>query len=195
MKDYSYVIVGLGNPGKEYAATRHNLGFLAMEEVLRAFGNGEKTWEKEPKRKVALGELEIEGQKILLIKPLGFMNKSGEVLKNFFDYRKLSPEKLAGRMVLIQDDADLAEGKIKISLDGGGGGHKGVSSILKAFNQADFWRIKIGMRPQGNNKRSETFVLKKFDKQGVLGEKIKEFPQIIECLIKEGPAKCQTLYN
>ncbi|NOX45138.1 MAG: aminoacyl-tRNA hydrolase, partial [Caldiserica bacterium] len=127
-------VVGLGNPGPEYALTRHNLGFWVVDR-LRAEGG----W-----RRVLFpwGELFLEGERALL-KPLTYMNRSGEAIRGLLAWRPLAP----GDILLVHDDADLPVGAVRLRERGGDGGHLGVRSVLAALGTEDVPRLKIGIGP------------------------------------------------
>ena len=195
MKNYKLIVVGLGNPGKEYVNTRHNAGFWVLDELIKTFdGAGFKEIKKFKLEDIEI-ELEIYSKKVLLIKPLGFMNKSGEVLKKYFDYKEWDKEELLCKLLIVLDDADQLEGKFKLTNKGGAGGHKGLENIFNAFSSDEIKRIKIGIRPENNEEKSETFVLGGFNKEGKLAKKIQDMPEIITCLTKKGLAFCQSFYH
>jgi len=137
------LIVGLGNPGKKYAKTRHNIGF----RVIDALRN------------------ELSNKDIVLLKPETFMNDSGKATKAMISYYKIPLENL----YVIHDDIDLPFGTIRVSKDSSSAGHKGVQSIIDELGTQDFSRIRIGIRPpllrQGFGGQAQDFVLEKFSKQ------------------------------
>ena len=131
------MIVGLGNPGKKYEATRHNVGFMALD----FFGDELGVNITKKKEKSFIAETHYQGQKIILVKPQTYMNLSGEsveTLKNFF---KVALEDI----IVIYDDLDLNLGKIRIRSSGGTGGHNGVSSIIDSLGTREFSRVRIGI--------------------------------------------------
>ena len=155
------LIVGLGNPGKKYEKTRHNVGFMMINEL----------------------EKKELPNKVKLLKPETFMNLSGIAVNNLMSFYKICPKNLW----VIHDDIDLPIGKIRISKNRGAGGHKGVQSIIKELGTKNFNRIRIGICPpllsikeNGKPKNVEKFVLQKFTKNE---EKILE--QVIEKIIKK----------
>lgn len=146
------LIVGLGNPGKKYKKTRHNVGHLLIDEF--------------PKRR-----------NFIIAKPQTFMNESGKAVKALVKFYKIKLESLW----VVHDDIDLPIGTIRISKNRGAAGHKGVQSIIKELKTKDFWRIRIGIQPKtGKPKNVEKFVLQKFEKEeekilkGAIKEAIKE---------------------
>lgn len=125
-------LIGLGNPGKEYQATRHNLGFECVDAVAEAFSL--TGW-----KKAQGGEL-LTGDGFYLFKPLGFMNKSGTAVRQFLDYYNLEPADLA----IAADDVYIAPGTARLRQSGGDGGHNGWKSVLEHLDTDSFWRVKIG---------------------------------------------------
>jgi len=131
-------IVGLGNPGEEYEMTRHNAGRMAVLEFVKKEGIDQPEFDKKLKALVAKGK--IGGEKIQIILPETFMNKSGESLKPL----ALSAKK-AENLIVVHDDIDLPLGKVKISFGKNSGGHKGVESVIKAVKTINFTRVRIGI--------------------------------------------------
>ena len=131
------LVVGLGNPGREYENTRHNAGFMTVDHIAEAFSISLD------KRKfnTVFGKGVIEGVDVILAKPMAFMNKSGPPVQNLAGYFKI----LYRDMLVIHDDIDLDFGRIKIIEKGGHGGHNGVRSLMDAFGEGDFSRIRIGI--------------------------------------------------
>ena len=137
-----YLIVGLGNPGEKYERTRHNLGFAAVDRLAKLAG-GRRF--RENRRIVCLeARLPTENGEVILIKPLTFMNRSGEAVSRMSG--RLS---VGGRQIVIcADDSNLPVGKIRVRFSGEAGGHKGLQSVIEAIG-ADFWRVRVGIgRPE-----------------------------------------------
>lgn len=137
------LIVGLGNPGKEYQQTRHNVGFMFVDSVVKKL-NGKFTLDRS--KKVEIYETFINNEKVIFIKPQTFMNLSGDavsIVKNFY---KLNNEDI----LVIYDDLDLAVGRIKIRPTGSSGGHRGMQSIINALNSSDIKRVRIGIARDNN---------------------------------------------
>ncbi len=176
------LIIGLGNPGKQYKSTRHNIGFRVIDELAREYNFPDFRLQK--KSNALISEGAIGGEKTILAKPQTFMNNSGKAAKALINYYKIQTENLW----VINDDIDLPLGKIKISGNQGAAGHKGVTSIIEELKTKDFWRIRIGIRPEkGKPKNVEKFVLQKFTKEEerILKEVIKEIIQEIETRLVE----------
>jgi peptidyl-tRNA hydrolase, PTH1 family len=138
----AYLIVGLGNPGSRYAATRHNVGFQVIDQVSKTFGI---TLGK-VKSKAIIGEGKLDDKKVILAKPQTFMNLSGQAVAALTRFYKVPVE----NMVVIHDDLDLPLGTLRIRPGGGAGGQKGVQSIIEQLGTPDFARIRFGIgRPPG----------------------------------------------
>ena len=161
------IIIGLGNPGKEYTNTRHNTGFFLLDKIREKYDFPEFEFNKKLNSEISLSPSPFgrgardEGEnKIILAKPQTFMNLSGEAVKNILGFYKLTPENI----IVIQDDIDLPVGKYKLTDDSSSAGHNGVQDIIDILGTQKFRRIKIGV---GNaDLRSkinpEDFVLQKF---------------------------------
>lgn len=139
-----FLIVGLGNPGKEYEHTRHNAGF----DVIDALAEKYNISVTEKKHKALCGKGVIEGVKVILAKPQTFMNLSGESVAELVQYYKLDPEE---EMIVIFDDISLAPGNIRIRKKGSAGGHNGIKNIIAQTRTQNFMRIKVGVgeKPKG----------------------------------------------
>lgn len=188
-----FLIVGLGNPGKKYENTRHNIGFMIVESLklkVKSFSD----WKNNKKLLSEISEGEINGQKVILANPQTFMNLSGKAVKNLVNFYKI---KLPG-LVVIHDDLDLPLGKIKISVGRGSAGHKGVESIIRELKTKDFVRFRVGICPKtGKPKNPEGFVLQKFtkDEEKIVKEVIKKTCEATEFYLEEGLEKAMTKYN
>ena len=131
------LIVGLGNPGKEYALTRHNAGFVIIDKLAAAA----RIALNKRKFNAVYGSGRLEGTEVILAKPLGYMNRSGPPVKQLAGFFKISSE----AVLVIHDDIDLAFGRLKIKEKGGHGGHNGIRSLIDAFGGGDFVRLRIGV--------------------------------------------------
>ena len=148
------LIVGLGNPGKQYEKTRHNVGFLALDTFAKEHGFPEFTLSKKYSSLTSEGIL--NQVKVVLAKPQTFMNTSGLAIKSLLPKPSL---------VVVHDDIDIPLGKVKISENRGSAGHKGVDSIIQTLGTKNFTRVRIGIQPaKGKPKNVEGFVLKSFQK-------------------------------
>lgn len=150
------IIAGLGNPGKQYAKNRHNLGFMAVDLLAEKY---EATWQDQPRFNAQLAEITIDEAKVLLVKPKTFMNKSGQAVVKVVNYYKVYPNDTW----LIFDDIDLELADVRIRKEGGAGGHQGMVSVIEHLATEKIGRIRIGI---GDNRQvgmtSEDYVLKNF---------------------------------
>jgi PTH1 family peptidyl-tRNA hydrolase len=165
------LIVGLGNPGKKYQKTRHNIGFQVIDNL----------------RLLPL-------KRVILAKPKSFMNLSGKAVKRLIENYKLKIENL----IIVHDDIDLPLGKIRIVKNRGSAGHKGVGSIMKELGTKNFVRFRIGIHPRtGKPKNPERFVLQKFNKEEekIVKEVIKKTTEAIGFSLKQGLEKAMSEYN
>ena len=154
------LIIGLGNPGKEYQNARHNVGFAVVEKIAGTIGAKFKL-EKKYNAEVAKGKW--ERTPLVLVKPQTFVNKSGEGVKKLAKSYKLKTENL----IVIHDDLDIEFGNFKLSFGKNSGGHRGVASIIKALKTNQFWQLKIGtankkLAAARRNDKVADFVLSKF---------------------------------
>jgi peptidyl-tRNA hydrolase, PTH1 family len=147
------LIVGLGNPGPRYARTRHNVGFMAVDEIVRRHSFPAL----KARFKGEFAEGTIAGQRIMLLKPLTFMNDSGESVGAAARFFKLDP----GEVAVIHDELDLAEGKLRVKRGGGAAGHNGLRSIDALFAN-DYWRVRIGIGHPGARELVLAYVLQNF---------------------------------
>lgn len=150
------LIAGLGNPGQRYAANRHNLGFLVVDEIVRRHGFG--PWRRRFQAEVAEGRL--ADQKVLCLKPQTFMNRSGQAIGEALNFFKLAPESL----FVLHDEIDLAPGKLRVKRGGGPGGHNGLRSIDDHVGR-DYWRVRLGVGHPGDKDLVHGYVLRDFAKQ------------------------------
>lgn len=150
------MVVGLGNPGRSYQKTRHNLGF----RVVDLLAEKHKKKLKGGKGEYLYCQLEVEGRKVYLLKPLTFMNNSGQAVLDSLGFFSLTPPEL----FVICDDVNLPLGKLRIREKGSDGGHKGLGSIIYHLGSEDFPRLRLGIGPPPEDKELEDFVLEKFKK-------------------------------
>jgi PTH1 family peptidyl-tRNA hydrolase len=150
-----FLIVGLGNPGPRYAGNRHNIGFMAVDEIVRRHGFG--PWRGRFQGQVAEGRL--DGQKLLALKPETYMNESGRAVGEALRFYKLEPAALFA----FHDEIDLRFGKVKVKRGGGAGGHNGLRSIDAHVGQ-DYWRVRLGVGHPGHKDLVHPHVLKDFAK-------------------------------
>lgn len=167
-----YVVVGLGNPGKEYAATRHNIGFIFLDYLAEKYGfifKGTK-WQAEAAKDLSWG------YPVLFVKPQAYMNKSGIAVRAIADFYQVE----AAKIVVVHDDLDLPLGRTKIMVKRGAGGHNGIRSLIEHLGGNDFVRVRVGIGRPENAARVSDFVLSRFGQE--------EAPMVLEELqrIEEG---------
>ncbi|MBI5188778.1 MAG: aminoacyl-tRNA hydrolase [Nitrospirae bacterium] len=182
-----WLIAGLGNPGRRYSRTRHNIGFMVIEEVA----NRHKI-DFEDKEEYSIGRGPIGGEDILLIEPLLYVNRSGPVVKNILRNFNIQPENL----IVIHDDLDMETGKLKIKKRGSSGGHKGVESIIQSIGSKDFIRVKVGIgREEGVH--VEDYVLSRFRRYEValIKDVIQKAADAICYIVSEGVDKAMSKFN
>lgn len=157
------LIIGLGNPGKKYQNTRHNVGFMALDFIVKNWliKNDFTEWKEVKRFQAEISEGAVNGEKIILAKPQTFMNDSGLSVQSLLSYYKLSPNDL----MVIHDDLDIEFGKYKIQTDRSSAGHNGVQSIIDHLGTQNFTRIRIGIGRIDKETQGETvnFVLNKFN--------------------------------
>lgn len=152
-----YVVVGLGNPGKQYDKTRHNVGFDVIDILAKEYDISVS----KIKHKALIGEGRVGSEKVLLVKPQTYMNLSGETLIDIYNYYKVDMENI----IVIYDDIDLDVGKIRIRKKGSGGTHNGMRSIIKCLGANDFPRVRVGVSKPRPGQDLADFVLSRFKKE------------------------------
>ncbi len=184
------VITTLGNPGLKYDKTRHNMGFMVADELAERYSFEFKT---ESKFKAEIARTNIEGNNILICKPLTYMNLSGQSVSAIINYYKLS----VNDIFVVYDDISLDLGKVRFRAKGSDGGHNGIKSIILETKSDKFDRLKVGVGPQPKFIKSEIFVLSLFEKekQELLNASIKYAADAVICYLKEGIQKAQNKYN
>lgn len=183
------LLIGLGNPGRKYRKTRHNIGFVILDHLAGA--HDLKINKRKFKARYSVEEL--FGKKICLIKPQNFMNLAGEVVDSFWNYYKVD----ASDVLVVHDDIDLPLGRLRFSLGAGHGGHNGIRSIFDWVYTKGFYRLRVGIgRPPADIDPAE-YVLRPFeeDEMRVLEEMIDKAVEGIECFYKEGPKRAMEVYN
>lgn len=192
------LIVGLGNPGEKYARTRHNIGFMVVEELAREFSvcNVQFSFDKNIKAEIL--KCRCAKEELILVKPQTMMNASGIAVSKLVSIYHLPLSSLW----VIHDDLDLPLGKIKIVKDHGSAGHHGVDSIIKELKTDDFVRFRVGIGFSGkidereNRRKVEDFVLQDFKKDAVEADKaVKKATEILEYSFKTSLEKAMNRYN
>ena len=166
------LVVGLGNPGSEYVNTRHNIGF----DLLDYIALNKKFEFNNEKFKAKYCIININNEKVMLIKPLSYMNLSGEVVKKYVDYFKINKEDI----LVIQDDLDMELGRIKFVFNSSNGGHNGIRNIEDNLNTKEYLRLKIGIL-KDKNMETRDYVLDKFNKEELL-KRDESFDKLIDVI-------------
>ena len=184
-----FVVIGLGNPGKEYASTRHNVGFDAIDIIARRHNI---TLNK-IKFKSVYGEGNIGNEKVLLVKPQTFMNNSGISVREIFQFYKVPIENI----IIIVDDIDIDFATVRIKMKGSAGSHNGLKSIIYHLQNDQFPRIKIGIGKKYPNQDLADFVLSRFSKEDrqVIEESILTAAEAVDVIIGEGIINAMNKYN
>jgi peptidyl-tRNA hydrolase, PTH1 family len=183
-----WLIAGLGNPGREYASSRHNVGFLILDELARRVGRRVSR-----RRADALAaEVGLGSSPVTLIKPLAFMNESGGPVKAWLNVTGVLPD----RLVVIHDDLDLDFGRVKVVARGGHGGHRGVRAIQDAIGTREFPRVRVGIgRPDRGDEVA--FVLAPFDEAdaGRLPDVVSRAADAVEEIVARGVSSAMNRFN
>jgi PTH1 family peptidyl-tRNA hydrolase len=182
------LIVGLGNPGRQYADNRHNVGFQCLDRLAKAWGLSLSR----RKHKALLAQGEIVGQRAVLAKPQTFMNLSGEAVKRLARFYQVPPENI----LVIYDDLDLPLGRIRLRPEGGSGGHKGMKSIIQHLGSNGFARLRVGIgRPTHGD--PVDYVLSDFtsDEWTVIEEVYERVVSAVELWLAKGIAAAMNRYN
>ena len=183
------LVVGLGNPGNAYKKTRHNVGFMVVDQIAEDFSIALI----KQKFDTVFGRGAVDGVEVVLAKPMAFMNRSGPQVQKIARYYRI----LSEDMLVVHDDIDLAFGRIKIKEKGGDGGHKGVRSIIDAFGGGDFVRLRIGVgRPEAGISAAD-YVLGKFSlkEKKVLHRIITEARDAVGTILCKGAKEGMNRFN
>ncbi len=183
-----FIVVGLGNPGRKYAKTRHNMGFIAADELAQKLD----IKINKIKHKSLVGEGYLAGQKVLLVKPQTYMNLSGEAVREIMHYYRVESEKI----LLIYDDVDIETGRIRIRKKGGAGTHNGMKSVVAAMGTEEFPRIRIGIGGDIKMHLMDfvTGGMNKKEKE-TLKEAVITAAEAAECIIEKGIDAAMNRYN
>ncbi|MBU1126391.1 MAG: aminoacyl-tRNA hydrolase [Patescibacteria group bacterium] len=168
------IIAGLGNPGEQYQNTRHNMGYLVLNKLAESLG---ENFSRDNDLDAQILETNLDGEKLILIKPETFMNKSGEAIKKAASKFKLED---AAQIWVVYDDAMLPFGVLRIRLEGSAGGHNGVKSLIENLGEEDFVRLRVGIGEPVEPMVLEDWVLAKFGK-----DEKDALPEIIETVVKK----------
>jgi peptidyl-tRNA hydrolase, PTH1 family len=182
------LVVGLGNPGREYAGNRHNVGFMVVEELARRHGG---SWRGKFNGKVA--EVRIDEHRVALLEPETYMNESGRSVKAAVTFFKLEPD----AVLVVHDDSDLERGRLQVRLGGGLAGHNGLRSVTQHLGTQDFMRLRVGVgRPgRGDRRPLADYVLSDFDAEEDAADLVARGADAVETLDAEGLEAAQRRVN
>ena len=185
-----FLIVGLGNPGADYAKTRHNAGFLLVEKLAAQW---KTDWANERKFAARMAKAERNGKRVLLCEPQTFMNLSGESVGAIADFYQLP----VAQLIVAVDDADLPFGEIRLRPSGSSGGHHGLESIEQHLGSREFARLRIGIGRRDSARQIANYVLGKFDssENELLEKVLSRAAGQIECWLNDGLPKAMSLFN
>ena len=185
-----YIIVGLGNPGREYHNTRHNIGF----DVIDRLAEKENISVIESKHKALIGRGYVAGEKVILAKPQTYMNLSGESVRALVDYYKVDEE---SELIVISDDISLDVGQIRIRKKGSAGGHNGLKNIIAHLGHDQFYRIKMGVGEKPKGYDLADYVLGHFtgEERKVMDEAADRAVEAIHMILTEDIDKAMNHYN
>ena len=185
-----FIITGLGNPGREYDNTRHNIGFATIDRIAEK----ENIDVSEKKHKALIGKGVIEGQKVILAKPQTFMNLSGESIRQLVDYYKIDEKT---ELIVISDDISLDVGQIRIRKKGSAGGHNGLKNIIAQLGHDTFMRIKMGVGEKPSKFDLVDYVLGHFDKdeKEIMSEASDRAYEAVKLILTEGPDAAMNKFN
>ncbi|MCI5596766.1 MAG: aminoacyl-tRNA hydrolase [Lachnospiraceae bacterium] len=183
------LIVGLGNPTKEYENTRHNIGFMAIDALSEEYHIPVDSL----RHKALIGKGAIEGQKVILAKPVTYMNLSGEAVRAISDYYKIPPEDI----IIIFDDTTLDVGRMRIRKKGSAGGHNGIKSIIVHLGTMEFPRIKIGIGAKREGQDLADYVLSRFPKEEkeALGQVLEDVKKAVALMVWDDIEEAMNQYN
>ena len=182
------LVVGLGNPGREYARNRHNVGYLVVDELARRHGGA---WRS--KFSGQLAEIRLDGHKLALLKPETYMNESGRAVSAAIRFYKLEP----GEVLVIHDEGDFELGRLELKFGGGLGGHNGLRSIVQHLKTQDFLRLRIGVgRPErGDPRPLADYVLSNFEAADDADALVARAADAVEQLDADGLERAQAAVN
>lgn len=182
------IVVGLGNPGREYALTRHNVGFMTADKLAERWGVA--SWRE--RFNAVVGEYRGDDT-VLLVKPQTYMNLSGRAVAALVNWYKLAPADL----LVIYDDLDLPAGKLRLRSAGGAGGHRGIESILYELGSDAFARVRIGIGRPPEFMETADYVLSRFSKEEepLMAEAITRAASAVEAILKDGLSKAANEYS
>ena len=188
-----WLVVGLGNPGKKYERTRHNVGQEAVEELARRHGGSLK----EGRDKAVVCDVHINDEKVVLAVPLTYMNESGQAVRALVKRHNVKPDDLATRLIIVHDELDLEPGVVRVKSGGGLAGHNGLRSITSHLSTQDYLRVRIGVGKPPSAEAGADHVLRRVPpaERALLDEAQNRAADAIESLIKNGTAATMNVFN
>jgi PTH1 family peptidyl-tRNA hydrolase len=183
------LVVGLGNPGRRYAATRHNAGFMVLDELARRLRA--PRWKRQGQARFT--RIEIGLRPVFLLKPLTYMNLSGRVLPGFLREHSCDREQL----LVVHDDKDLELGRLRVRFDGGSGGHKGVRSVTESLRSPDYYRLRLGIGAPPPGEDTTDYVLEPLggDALSTLQRLAALAAEAVICFFEDGPERAMNSFN
>ena len=185
-----YLVVGLGNPGRQYESTRHNMGFDTVDYLVEEY----KVPQGGVKFNAMYGKTVIGGEKVILMKPLSFMNLSGGPVRDMVNYFKIDPET---ELIVIYDDIDLDPGQLRIRKQGSAGGHNGIKDIIRQLGTEQFLRIKVGVGAKPKGWDLADYVLGHFSKEdrGLVDDALKRVAGAVELMVQGDVDQAMNQFN
>ena len=185
-----WLVVGLGNPDKEYELSPHNIGFMVIDQLAERCGARVKrrSW----RARARTGEAEIEGRQVLLAKPQTYMNRSGEAVRPLLEKSSLT----AGSLIVVYDDHDLPWRTLRIRQRGSAGGHRGMESVIRSIETDEFTRVRLGI-DTGSSRADPAYLLKPMgrEQRKELEDFLGQAAQAVASIITEGAEKAMTRFN
>lgn len=187
-----WLVVGLGNPGPEYAKTRHNAGFLVVDRLSRKMG----VQVAKKLRQALVGEGYLAGQRVALVKPQTYMNLSGQAVAGLVQWYKLSP----AEVIVVYDDKDLPPGRIRVRPGGGPAGHRGMTSVLQALGTEEVARVRVGIGREASGETDDRgigYVLSPFsaEEQPLVEAALDRAAEAVETILSEGVETAMQRFN
>ena len=190
MTDTPWLVVGLGNPGPEYASTRHNVGAMVVDVMAGRLG---VRLSKHRRAQASTGDGRVGGHRVELLVPRSYMNESGGPVKAAADFAKVPP----GQIIVVHDELDLDFGRLRVKFGGGDNGHNGLKSLRRSLGTGDFFRVRVGIgRPPGRQDPAD-YVLRSFGttERRELDEFLARSADAVEALVTDGLAVVQNQFN
>lgn len=186
-----WIIAGLGNPGNKYSGTRHNIGFMVIDQLSEQYDI-----KLEDRDICSIGKGAVKGVDVFLLKPLTFMNRSGLAIKKTLKKLNILSDNLIDKLIVVHDDLDIDTGLIKIRKGGSSGGHNGIESIIQEIGTKDFIRVKIGIGRQ-KDIPAHDYVLRTFNlsEKNLIKDVIINAVNAVASIVTEGVDKAMNKYN